>query len=78
MRPKLIDFGKALRLNNDFDDSSVDTGDGTCLFAPPEYCSFDSNYACSLKKADVWAFGITLYLMTFREFPFELAKTDYL
>jgi [calcium/calmodulin-dependent protein kinase] kinase len=29
-----------------------------------------------MKKADIWALGITLYCLTFNCFPFELGNTE--
>lgn len=31
-----------------------------------------------MKKADVWALGLTMYILAFNKFPFDLAKTEYL
>lgn len=28
-----------------------------------------------MKKADVWALGVTLYIITYNRFPFELSAT---
>lgn len=45
------------------------------MFLPPECCSFEvNNY--SMKKADVWALGVTIYCLVFNKLPFEFGKTD--
>ena len=49
--------------------------EGTYMFMPPESCSFDID-KYSMKKADIWALGITIYIMVFNDFPFELGKTE--
>jgi serine/threonine protein kinase len=49
--------------------------EGTYTFLPPESCSFDSN-TYSMKKADVWALGVTIYILTFNHFPFEIGQTE--
>lgn len=72
--PFLVDFGKAKQLNNPEEDITTSM-EGTYTFLPPECCSFDiSSY--SMKKADVWALGITLYCMTFNRFPFKFGSTE--
>jgi serine/threonine protein kinase len=48
--------------------------EGTYTFLPPECCSFDSN-AYSMKMADIWALGITIYILTFNKFPFSIGQT---
>lgn len=40
------------------------------MFLPPESCSFDS-LSYSMKKADIWALGMTVYILTFNKLPFE-------
>ncbi len=45
------------------------------MFLPPESCSFDS-LAYSMKKADIWALGITIYILTFNRPPFEFEHTE--
>lgn len=72
--PLLVDFGKAVQLRNPDDDSTTSI-EGTQLFLPPECCSFDVD-SFSMKKADIWALGITLYCLTFNTFPFELGNTE--
>jgi serine/threonine protein kinase len=42
---------------------------------PPECCSFDVN-EFSMKKADVWSLGLTLYCMTFNKLPFSISGTE--
>jgi len=46
--------------------------EGTLVFYPPECCSLDEfeQKAYSMKKADIWALGITLYCMVFNKMPF--------
>jgi eukaryotic-like serine/threonine-protein kinase len=75
--PKVIDFGKSVILGQESEDYTTSI-EGTYLFLPPECCLHESNDPHSMKKADIWALGITLYGLTFNSFPFELAKTEYL
>lgn len=49
--------------------------EGTYMFLPPESCSFEVD-RYSLKKADIWALGITLYCLTFNKLPFESGETE--
>jgi serine/threonine protein kinase len=72
--PLLVDFGKAMELANPDDDNTTSI-EGTYTFLPPECCSFDSD-VYSMKKADIWALGITLYCLTYNTFPFELGNTE--
>lgn len=45
------------------------------MFLPPESCSFDSmNY--SMKKADIWSLGVTIYILTFNKLPFSCGATE--
>ena len=69
-----MDFGKAKKLKSDEDDitSSVE---GTYMFLPPECCSFDVD-KYSMKKADIWALGVTLYSLTFNHMPFSTKGTE--
>lgn len=61
--PLLVDFGKSKQLQNDDEDLTTSM-EGTYTFLPPECCSFDTSIY-SMKKADIWALGMTLYILTF-------------
>lgn len=45
------------------------------MFLPPECCSFDVEQY-SMKKADIWSLGVTLYCLTFNKLPFPSASTE--
>ena len=72
--PMIVDFGKAQLLHCD-DEDLTSSMEGTYTFLSPECCSFDTS-TYSMKKADVWALGITLYILTFNQFPFDLGQTE--
>lgn len=72
--PLIVDFGKARQLRCEEDDITS-TMEGTYMFLPPESCSFDSTFY-SMKKADIWALGITIYILSFNRFPFETGQTE--
>jgi [calcium/calmodulin-dependent protein kinase] kinase len=72
--PLLVDFGKARQLKNEEEDLTTSI-QGTYTFLPPECCSFETDIY-SMKKADIWALGMTLYCMTFNRFPFSLGNTE--
>lgn len=72
--PLLVDFGKSKLLSSVEEDLTTSM-EGTYTFLPPECCSFDTNLY-SMKKADIWALGITLYILTFNNFPFETGTTE--
>jgi serine/threonine protein kinase len=49
------------------------------MFLPPECCSMVDTVTkpYSMKKADVWALGVTLFVITFNKFPYEFScKTN--
>jgi serine/threonine protein kinase len=59
--------------------------EGTYTFLAPECCmsggggvgpDFDAFHQkpYSMKKADVWALGVTLYIITYNRFPYELSQ----
>lgn len=52
--------------------------EGTPLFHPPECCVFEEEKQreYSMKKADIWALGVTLYCMTYNKMPFPIHGTD--
>ena len=72
--PLLVDFGKARQIKADHEDQTKSI-EGTYTFLPPECCSFDTEIY-SMKKADIWALGITLYCLTFNSFPFKMGNTE--
>jgi serine/threonine protein kinase len=45
--------------------------EGTQLFLAPECLSFDVQ-SFSMRKADVWSLGVTLYCLTFYKMPFPI------
>ena len=65
-RIKICDFGLSFdistRLNHEMQKS------GTFLFLPPEIIT---RKECDFKKVDIWALGITFFLMATRKFPFH-------
>jgi serine/threonine protein kinase len=80
--PLLVDFGKAVALQTGHVDltqgNDMTTSiEGTYTFLPPECCSSDGfdfeQKPYSMKKADVWALGVTLYILTYNRFPYELS-----
>ena len=83
--PLLVDFGKAVALQTGREDVTKSNDmttsiEGTYTFLPPECCSqssFDDfeQKPYSMRKADVWALGVTLYVLTYNRFPFELSST---
>ena len=72
--PLLVDFGKARQLKT-VDDDQTTSMEGTYMFLPPESCAFDST-SYSMKKADVWALGVTIYILTFNHLPFDIGQTE--
>ena len=72
--PVLVDFGKAKQLYTREEDTTSSM-EGTYTFLPPESCSFET-MTYSMKKADIWALGITIYIMVFNEFPFDIRRTE--
>jgi serine/threonine protein kinase len=72
--PMIVDFGKARQLTSEDDDMTTSI-EGTYMFLPPESCAFDTS-AYSMKKADIWSLGITIYILTFNKFPFKMGNTE--
>lgn len=79
--PMLVDFGKAVALSKATVDlcreNDLTTSiEGTYTFLPPECCSMIDTVTqpYSMKKADVWALGVTLYILTYNKFPFEFSS----
>jgi serine/threonine protein kinase len=63
---KITDFGISQLLKNG-DDTWTNTA-GTNYFFCPESCKGE---AYNGKKADIWACGVTLYLLLFNKYPFN-------
>lgn len=72
--PLIVDFGKAKYLKSEDEDLTTSM-EGTYTFLPPESCSFESS-SYSMKKADIWALGVTIYILTFNQFPFAIGQTE--
>lgn len=72
--PLLVDFGKARQLQSNEEDLTTSI-QGTYTFLPPECCSFDTDIY-SMKKADIWALGMTIYCLTFNKLPYQLGNTE--
>lgn len=65
LRARVSDFGLAKKVNPL---TLLATAAGTPHFKPPEAFSAEKGDSCS---ADVWAIGITLYLLLTDQFPFK-------
>ena len=75
MQAKIIDFGVATVLDNPEQDDIVMSTEGTYHFFAPEACdpSLDEYRG---KPMDVWALGVTLYILLFMKVPWDGA-TEY-
>ena len=49
--------------------------EGTPLFLAPECCSFDIKQY-SMKKADIWALGVTIYCLAYNKLPFDFGTNE--
>jgi len=67
---KVSDFGSALQLDKDYSLPFATKCKGSPAFLPPEIIS-KKEYVLSGPKIDIWASGITLYIMCIGAFPFE-------
>ena len=63
---KLADFGVSFMMENGTDD--IQTSAGSYYYTSPEAC-LGGTYKG--KKSDIWACGVTLYLMVYKQHPFE-------
>ncbi|CAG9465073.1 unnamed protein product [Pedinophyceae sp. YPF-701] len=68
---RLADFGSAMVLRKDGADTLTAIHGRTPAFLPPEACDGEE---FSARSADVWAAGVTLYLMLFGRLPFGHPK----
>ena len=70
---RLIDFGSAF--NGSSYNSKINGIRGTNYYCSPEMTSLNKNITCS---ADVWSFGIIIYLLLMNYYPFDLNEIAYL
>lgn len=63
---KLSDFGVSFIMENGSDD--IQNSAGSYYYTSPEAC-LGSTYKG--RKSDIWACGVTLYLMLYKQHPFE-------
>lgn len=72
--PKLIDFGMALDVNEEVPITQVGVRLGTPLYMSPEQLRGDTVGP----EADLWAFGVLAFQMTFGRWPFPARKSSEL
>lgn len=72
MKPKLCDFGFA-KFNNSFTSKSIGFR-GTLTYSSPEIINGQN---INSFKSDIWAFGITLYVISEKRFPFDAQNQSY-
>jgi calcium-dependent protein kinase len=61
----------------DSKESNAQKNEGTVYFMAPECCGEgdqSKNYVG--KPLDIWAFAVTVYIMTFKTFPFKAKESD--
>jgi len=66
---KLSDFGFAI-VENDFESIIKRFSVGTPVYMAPETVQ-SNTYS---EKSDIWSLGVVLYLMIFKEIPYNLKK----
>lgn len=71
-RAVLADYSAAIALPDDTD--VIDDTEGTPAFYSPEECTGEPYHA---KPADVWALGVSLYIMIFGHLPFFEVNDGY-
>jgi [calcium/calmodulin-dependent protein kinase] kinase len=68
---KLADFGTSLIIDLKNPKSEFATkAQGTAAFMCPEMCNESDDIHYSMRKADIWALGITLYQLVYGDLPF--------
>ena len=76
---KIIDFNVSAMLPDSKDDNIGKKVEGTNLFRAPETCTTDENGKTKNLKGkplDIWALGITSFILAYRIFPFKLGDVD--
>jgi serine/threonine protein kinase len=68
------DLGKAKILKCDEEDMTAGM-EGTMYFMPPEAHLFEVDQF-SLKKADIWALGVSFYCMVFNRLPYNMDQVS--
>lgn len=66
---KLIDFGCAVKLNDNSTDKILDGFTGTLTCAAPQV-SYNSPYICG-PHLDLWSLGVVLFFLSFNSYPFS-------
>lgn len=73
----IIDFGQAIIVKNGANEqqqlprmiAKTGSGYGTPLYSPPELHIADQQRTFDWRKADVWALGVSLYMMLVKNYP---------
>jgi len=73
---KVSDFGSAIQFDKEYA-GPMPKCKGSPAFQPPEIIS-ETDHAFSGPKIDIWASGVTLYIMCIGSFPFEGASVSAL
>ena len=75
-KPFIGDFGKSFELSLSSENDYTTSIEGTPAYLPPECCTEESS-EYSMKRADVWALGITLYNLVHLKMPFSLKGSQF-
>lgn len=46
------------------------------MFNAPEKCAIDSNDIVHGKPLDVWALGVTIFMLTYKTFPYDIINVE--
>lgn len=68
----IIDFGQAIIVENPNDTDRIQktgTGYGTTVYSAPEFALSNRDATFDWRKADIWALGVTLYMMLAKSYP---------
>ena len=69
---KISDFGWSIVIESG--SNTIENTAGSNYFFAPEICKGESHYG---KPGDIWALGVTLYFMIFKEYPFNANANEY-